>query len=121
MMDVASDPDIIKDSEILEKPDILKGPRDPFSRDLIRFKPGNGAPFELDLPFRWLIEPSQYVENSGFSSAVRSDERCNASAVKGEVELRDGFYSAESLREICGFKNDFAHGAYTPRRLNRLK
>lgn len=73
-MHVAGGPDIVKNAQRPEEPDVLKRPRDPAPGDPVGALAGNIHPVERHPPGSRRIDPGHHVEDRRLARTVRPDE-----------------------------------------------
>ena len=86
---------IVKHAQLLEQTDILEGSRDACLIDLDCLVTGNVLSIQQNPSAIRLVHARQKVENSRFTSAVRSDQAVELSFFYRDAEIIDRFQTAK--------------------------
>src|ERR1019366_2592058 len=99
---------ILKDSHIVEKPDILKGTRNTTRYNLVGTYSSNRVPFQTNIARCRFIDTGNKIKNGGLAGTVWADDADNLFRVNYQVHILNGNQTSETFGYCAQFQESAA-------------
>ena len=85
--------------------DVLEGPGDPFSGNLMRLEMGDLLSFKVDLSGIGRVDSADAIKDGGLSRPIRSDDRIDPAFFDLKAHIVNGLDATKSNGQIFNFED----------------